>query len=120
MKKILVIDDHAESRHLVRLSLGSGYNVLEADSGVSGLEIMRGEKPVLVVLDVLMPGSLDGFAVLDTIDSDHRLNRACVIMATACGETRDYENSLRRGADGHIAKPFSPSKLVSVIEHLLA
>lgn len=120
MKTILLIDDHADIRRLMRVTMGNTYQVLEAGDGVSGLEIIRREKPDVVVLDVMMPGELDGLQVLDAVKSDALLRRTHVILVTARGQARDYEDGLQRGAAAYLIKPFSPLQLINIIREVLA
>jgi len=120
MSKILIVDDHSDIRRLIRITLGKSFEVLEAEDGRSGLDIARLQKPDLVVLDVMMPGALDGLQVLDAIKSDPRLKQTRVIMVTARGQANDYEDGMRRGADAYFIKPFSPLQLVSAIKETLS
>jgi DNA-binding response OmpR family regulator len=119
MTKILLVDDHSDIRRLIRITLGKSFEVLEAEDGASGLEIARNHKPDLVVLDVMMPGALDGLQVLDAIKSDPELKDTRVIMVTARGQSRDYEIGMERGADAYFIKPFSPLQLVACIKETL-
>lgn len=119
MRKILLVDDHADIRRLLRITLGKAYDVLEADEGVTALEIARCEKPDLVVLDVMMPGEMDGLQVLDAIKADPALLKTRVIMVTARGQAKDYEYGMQRGADAYFIKPFSPLQLVAAINKIL-
>jgi len=120
MKKILLVDDHADIRRLIRITLGKNYEVLEAEEGSSALEMARQKKPDLVVLDVMMPGELNGFQVLDALKSDPQLINTRVIMVTARGQAQDYDDGMRRGADAYFIKPFSPLQLVACIKETLA
>jgi DNA-binding response OmpR family regulator len=120
MTKILLVDDHSDIRRLIRITLGKAFEVLEAENGVSALEIVRRQKPDLIVLDVMMPGELDGLQVLDAIKSDPLLKQTRVIMVTARGQARDYDDGMGRGADAYFVKPFSPLQLVSCIKDTLA
>lgn len=120
MKKILLIDDHADIRRLIRITLGNGFEILEAGDGTEGLRLLNEMLPDLVVLDVMLPGTLDGMQVLSAVRSSPALNHTHVIMVTACGQQSDYENGMQRGADEYFIKPFSPLKLVATIKaHLL-
>ena len=119
MSKILLVDDHADIRRLVRITLGKAYEVLEAEEGVAALEIARSQKPDLVVLDVMMPGEMDGLQVLDAIKADPALVKTRVIMVTARGQAQDYEYGMQRGADAYFLKPFSPLQLVAAINKIL-
>lgn len=120
MNKILLVDDHSDIRRLIRITLGKSFEVMEAEDGVTGLEIARRQKPDLVVLDIMMPGELDGLQVLDAIKADPELANTRVIMVTARGQTHDYEAGISRGADAYFIKPFSPLQLVACIKETLA
>ena len=120
MKKILLVDDHPDIRRLIRLTLGNGFEVIEACDGISGLNLTRSEKPDLVVLDVMMPGEMDGLNVLDAIKNDPALRHTRVIMVTARGQALNYEDGMLRGAEAYFVKPFSPLQLVAAIKTSLA
>lgn len=119
MKKILLVDDHSDIRQLMRLTLGNAYEILEAEDGIAALEIVRRQKPALVVLDVMMPGEMDGYQVLEAIKTDPALRETKVLMVTARGQAKDYEAGMSRGADGYFIKPFSPLQLTSKIKEIL-
>ena len=68
----------------------------------------------------MMPGQMDGMQVLDAIRADTELSKIRVIMVTARGQVRDYEDGMQRGADAYFIKPFSPLQLVAAIKELLA
>lgn len=119
MSTILVVDDHPFIRQLIRLTIGGAHEVLEADDGISALRVARERRPDVVVLDVMMPGGMDGLEVLDAIRADPELASTPVIMLTARGQARDYEEGMARGADAYFIKPFSPLQLLNAIrEHL--
>jgi DNA-binding response OmpR family regulator len=118
-EKILIVDDHSDIRHLIRITLGKSFEILEAEEGTTALAITRSQRPSVVVLDVMMPGELDGFQVLDAIKSDPTLKGVRVIMVTARGQARDYEMGMARGADGYFIKPFSPLQLTNAIKELM-
>lgn len=120
MKKILLVDDHADIRHLIKITLGKSFLILEAEDGNSALALAQQEKPDLVVLDIMMPGNLDGLQVLDAIKADPLLSGTRVIMVTARGQARDYDEGLKRGATAYFIKPFSPLQLANAIREALA
>lgn len=120
MKKILLVDDHSDIRRLIRITLGKTFEVFEAEDGVSGLAMVRQHKPDLVVLDVMMPGELNGLQVLDEIKKDPAIQRTKIFMVTARGQAHDYDEGLERGADAYFIKPFSPLQLVAAIKANLA
>lgn len=120
MQKILVVDDHADIRRLIRIALGSGFEILEAEDGETALHLIQTQQPALVVLDIMMPGMLDGLAVLDAVKTDPLLAATQIIMVSARGQAQDYEDGMRRGALAYFIKPFSPNKLAVFIRECLA
>ncbi len=119
MHKILVVDDHLDIRKLMRITLDKQYEVFEAENSDSALELIYRERPRLVLLDIMMPGKLDGLGVLETIKSNPELKDICVVMLTARGQVKDYEAGMLRGADGYFIKPFSPLQLLAFIRERL-
>lgn len=117
MKRILIVEDQAEIRELIRLTLEIGdWDVHEATDGASALEVARRLSPDIVLLDVMMPGALDGVAVCERLRADAATRRARIVMLTAMGRSEDRDRGLRAGADAYLTKPFSPRHLLTVIE----
>ena len=115
--KILVVDDEARMRKLVKdLLTIKGYQVIEAGDGEEAVEIFFQQKDIaLILLDVMMP-KMDGWEVLKTI----RLHsKVPIIMLTARGEERDELQGFDLGVDEYISKPFSPKILVARVEAIL-
>lgn len=115
MQKILVVDDHPDIRQLVRILLNRHYEVLEAENGEEAIDIVQRHRPAAAILDVMMPGALDGLQVLSAIKNDPALKSTYVVMVTARSQTVDYEQATALGADAYFVKPFSPLSLVSHI-----
>ncbi len=115
--KILVVDDEARMRKLVRDFLKkSGFDVLEAGDGEEALDIFEQEKDIsLIILDVMMP-KMDGFQVLRVIRASSSVP---VIMLTAKTDERDELRGFEYGVDEYVAKPFSPRTLVARVEAIL-
>lgn len=108
--KILIADDEAEIRDVLRLYLEKDrYEVAEASDGVEAMEKLRKEKPDLVILDIMMPG-LDGYRVLRNIRGE---NNIPVIMLSAKDTDSDKILGLDLGADDYITKPFAPLEAVA-------
>ena len=115
--KILVVDDEARMRKLVKDFLTiKGYQVIEAGDGEEAVEIFFQQKDIaLILLDVMMP-KMDGWEVLKTI----RLHsKVPIIMLTARGEELDELQGFDLGVDEYISKPFSPKILVARVEAIL-
>ena len=113
MHTILIVDDHSDIRRLLSITLGKEFQILEAEDGASALEIIRNHHPKAVLLDVMMPGELDGLQVLDAIKADPATSHTLVAMITARGQSADHDEARRRGADAYFIKPFSPLQVVS-------
>jgi DNA-binding response OmpR family regulator len=119
MKRILIIEDQAENRDLIRMTLELGdFEVHEEVNGEAGLKRAREVAPDLVLLDVMMPGALDGWAVCRQIRADARLKRTRVVMLTARDQANDRTTGLQAGADDYLSKPFSPRQLLQVVQKL--
>lgn len=112
---VLIVDDEARMRDLIRLYLQKDYRVLEAPDGLAAIKLMNLEHPDLVLLDVMMPG-LDGMNVLARIREESGIP---VIMLTARGDVPDRIQGLKSGADDYIAKPFDGMELLARIEAVL-
>ncbi|MGA3202268.1 MAG: response regulator [Bryobacteraceae bacterium] len=119
MKKILVADDKATSRELVRVALEhSGYSVYEAADGGEALNSARDIHPDLIILDLHMPG-LDGFGVIEEIRRDAQLAATPVMALTASAMQGDREHALALGFTSYLAKPIRLSNLRKEVARLL-
>jgi PAS domain S-box-containing protein len=111
MKKILIIDDDASVRQAIQLLLeDEGFELLEADCGEKGLELVRAQPPDLVLSDVNMDG-MDGFNVLERLRSDRATAAIPVILMTGAPEIATARGSMDRGADDYLLKPLEPGAL---------
>jgi DNA-binding response OmpR family regulator len=121
MRRILIIEDHADIRRLLRWALEpDGHDVIEATNGQAGLDQMQATEPDLVLLDVMMPGELDGFQVCERIRSQPKFQRIPIVMVSARSSDSDRRASTRAGADAYITKPFSPMTVSRAVEKLLS
>jgi CheY-like chemotaxis protein len=115
--KLLIVDDLPEMRMMLRLVLDYGkFHLLEAGDGATALALAQAEKPDVILLDVMMPGSMDGIDVCRAIKSDPALAGSYVVLLTALGEGADYARGDAAGADAYLVKPVSPDKLIEVVE----
>ena len=113
---ILIVDDNADLRKLVRMTLlRSPFQLLEAASGDEALNVIREIKPQIVVLDVMMPGQHDGYDVCRIVKSDPDLASIKIMLLTARGQEADLEMGRQVGADEYLVKPFSPAELLRKI-----
>ena len=119
-KRILVADDRATSRELVRTALErSGYDVSEAVDGRDALEQIRTNAPDLVILDLHMP-VVDGYEVVREIRLDTRLRELRVVALTASAMEGDRQKALGAGFDGFLTKPLSLASLRKELAGLLS
>lgn len=118
--KIAVIEDEAAIRRVIALALRTaGYaDVVEADSGRAGCELVERERPQLVLLDVMLPG-MDGIEVCRRIRSNPATSGTPIIMITAKSDERDVVAGLDAGANDYVAKPFSKEVLLARIRAAL-
>ena len=120
MKRILIVEDQSDIRKLIRMTLEfEDYEIHEASEGTQGLHLARGVRPDLMLLDVMMPGEMDGLQVCQAIKSDVNLKSIKAVLLTARGQIRDQEAGRAAGADEYLVKPFSPLQLIDTIEQLL-
>ena len=120
MKRVLIVEDQADIRKLIRMTLEfEPYEIHEAGNGTEGLRLAVDVQPDLILLDVMMPGELDGLQVCQQIKSDPRTAEIRVVLLTARGQTQDRDAGQEAGADEYLIKPFSPLQLIETIERLL-
>ena len=118
MRKILVAEDNAVNRELLREILeASDYEVIEAEDGEQALAKVTSAAPDLMLLDINMP-VLDGFGVLQRLRNSAS-PKVPVVAVTAYAMKEDRERITAAGFDGYISKPIDPSALLTQVERLL-
>jgi len=111
-ERLLVVDDEPDIAALVTFHLiKAGYRVSTAANGPDAIAQTRQEHPVLVVLDLMLPG-MSGYDVLEQLRADDATRDVAVLMLTARKEEQDRIRGLSLGADDYLTKPFSPQELV--------
>jgi CheY-like chemotaxis protein len=119
MKKILIVDDSNEVRQLVKATLGVGeYRVFEASSGIKAVEMARKDKPDLIIMDIVMPGGMDGIEAIRKIKEIPEIEDCKIIILSGSGMNRIQEG-YDAGACDYFIKPFSPLNLISKVDLLL-
>ncbi|MCU0952963.1 MAG: response regulator [Burkholderiaceae bacterium] len=121
MQKLLVVEDQADIRSLIRATLEyEAYELHEAEDGARGLHLARALRPALMLLDVMMPGELDGIQVCERLKKDPATAAIKIVLLTARGQKADVQVGQAAGCDAYLIKPFSPLQLIDTIEQLLA
>jgi len=116
MKKILIVEDHMDIRKLLRMTLEfDDFEIHEAATGDAGWALARELCPDIVLLDVMMPGTLNGLEVCRRIKSDPGMLHTKVIMLTARVQAVDKEAGMAAGADDYLMKPFSTLQVLETI-----
>lgn len=119
MKKVLIADDKATSRELIRTVLETlGYEITEAADGVEAVRFAREVRPDLIVLDLHMPG-LDGFGVLTELRDDRDFANTPIMALTASAMQGDRERALAAGFSSYVSKPIPLTALRAEVQRLL-
>lgn len=119
MKSILIIEDEKDIVDLVAYHLKqSGFSVLSALDGPTGLEMAKKSRPHLIILDLMLPG-MDGKDICRAIKSNPTTQSTPILMLTAKTEEMDRVIGFELGADDYVTKPFSPRELVLRVKAIL-
>jgi two-component system alkaline phosphatase synthesis response regulator PhoP len=118
-KTIMVVDDNPDIITIVKTILeGKGYRVFSASSGAELLDMLKNQKPDLIILDIMMP-EMDGLEVLSRLKAASDTAAIPVILLTAKVQYEDVLGGYKLGADYYITKPFTSTQLVNGINLLL-
>ncbi|HEY9061855.1 MAG TPA: response regulator [Pseudobacteroides sp.] len=118
-KKILIVDDtELIVRIITDILVPAGYDVISANNGEEGIEMVRREKPDLVLLDIIMYG-MDGLEVCKILRADESNNLMPIIILTAEDDEEQKLQGLELGADDYIKKPFNPRELIARVRNTL-
>ena len=118
IRKILVVDDSATERHVMKALLSShGYEVITAESGEEAIVKAKSELPDLVLMDVVMPG-LNGYQATRTLTRDQATRNIPVIVCTTKGQETARIWGLRQGAQDYLVKPVDGQELLAKIAAL--
>jgi len=120
MKKILIVEDDKFLRELISQKLlKEGYDISEAVDGVKAIEVLKNEKPDLILLDLILPG-IDGFEVLTKIKADANISSIPVVVLSNLGQKEDIERGLKLGANDYLIKAhFTPGEIIEKVKGII-
>jgi DNA-binding response OmpR family regulator len=115
---ILIVEDQHDVQNLLDIVLNRyGRPILHAYEAKQAWEMIRAEKPGLILLDIMMPGDLDGMDLLKLIRKDRQFNHTVIIIMSAMTQRSDFEKALAAGANDYLGKPFHLRDLYRLMEH---
>lgn len=120
MKKILIVEDDKFLRELIgQKLLKEGYDISEAVDGLKALEVLKDEKPDLILLDLILPG-MDGFESLEKMKADPSISSIPVIILSNLGQKEDIERGLKLGASDYLIKAhFTPGEIIEKVKGVI-
>lgn len=117
--RILYVEDNFQNKRLVRKILtAKGFEVLEADDGLTGVEMAAKEMPDLILMDISLPG-IDGVEATQRIKAQGSTTHIPIVALTANAMRGDRERFIAAGCDDYLPKPISTSELVGIIKKYL-
>ena len=119
-KKVLTVDDSRTIRNMLLMTLNNaGFDTVQAEDGVEGLEVLEESVPDVIVTDINMP-RLDGFGFIEGVRQNDRFRAIPILVLTTESDQEKKNRAREAGATGWIVKPFDPSKLIAAIERVTA
>lgn len=116
-QKLLIVDDHHTLRELVKMTLEfSDFDLYEAENAAEALKIVAEVKPDVMILDIMMPGDMDGVELCRRMKANPKTAHIKIILLSAKGQTDDIRTGGEAGADAYFVKPFSPLSLLESIK----
>ena len=117
---ILVVEDQEDNRKILRdLLTNKGYKVIEVEDGYQGIQQTLEHHPDLILMDIQLPG-IDGYEVIRRIKNDTKISKIPIIAVTSYALSGDSKKAFDAGCDGYVAKPYSPKKLLKMIQETLS
>jgi CheY-like chemotaxis protein len=120
VKKILIVDDQPDVKKLLGIILqGKDRELLYASSGDEAIARARAEKPGVILLDVMMPGGIDGYQTARILKGDPSTRDCAIVVMTAKVQEQDRQDAFEAGADDYIGKPFDMLDLQRKVNRFL-
>jgi len=117
-KKVLTVDDSRTIRNMLLVTLNNaGFETIQAEDGVEGLEVLEGCDPDVIVTDINMP-RMDGFGFIEEVRADARYRAVPILVLTTESDAEKKNRARMAGATGWIVKPFNPAQLLTTLNKL--
>jgi two-component system cell cycle response regulator DivK len=118
-KRILMVEDQADNRRILRDMLGNaGYELIEAESGEEALMAVEAQRPDLILMDIQLP-VMDGYEATRPIKSNPTLKAVPIIAVTSYALSGDEGKARAAGCNAYVTKPFSPRALLAKVREFL-
>jgi len=118
-KRILVVEDTEDNRRILRdLLTRAGYELIEAADGESGVAMATSERPDLILMDIQLP-VVDGYEATRRIRANPATKDIPIIAVTSYALSGDESKALEAGCNSYVAKPFSPRKILAMVQEFL-
>ncbi len=120
MTTVLTVDDSRTMREMLLMSLrAAGFDVIQAEDGVHGLEVLEGTNPDVIITDINMP-RMDGFGFIEGVREDARHRGTPILVLTTESDDAKKARARHAGATGWIVKPFDPERLIAAVRRVAA
>jgi two-component system phosphate regulon response regulator PhoB len=118
--KVVIVEDQPEIRLLIKLTLDSNrYDFFEASDAQMGFNLVEKVMPDLILLDVMMPGEIDGLMLCDMLKSTDEYAHIPIIFLTGADSSEDHSAAMKSGASYYLLKPFLPQQLVELTDLII-
>ena len=115
-KNVMVVEDNEKNRKLMRVVLkAKGYNIIEASTGEEALNLLKNQKPDIILMDIQLPG-IDGITLIKQIKGDITTKDIPIIAVTAYAMKGDEQKILETGCDAYVSKPINTQELPLIVE----
>jgi len=118
-KRILVVEDTEDNRRILRdLLTRAGFELIEAVDGESGVAMATAHRPDLILMDIQLP-VFDGYEATRRIKANPETTHIPIIAVTSYALSGDESKAIAAGCNGYVAKPFSPRKILAMVQEFL-
>ena len=118
-KRILIVEDNTETQLILKIYLRDFYDVELVQTGIEGIKKIKKNEYALIILDINLPGEIDGDDVIRKIRTDPELKSVPVLVVTAYALKGDKEKYLSMGASGYLAKPVDKKVILKAVQELI-